>query len=213
MELTLNIPDWLKIPINILLPALWLVSGILLFLPDTVLEQFYLLDLCNKHGSKIGLAFVVTSALLFMYAFFFVKKLISAIIYKLTFKRNTLKQIVSMSNAELYVILKLYNSHDFSCQLDFNQPIIQGLLASNYIHMGATQQVTTYYDSNALFVNATLQRFVYQTLDHYRPKMEKKIAKIEQKLSKAQTEKTKAKLRKELAEARDVFNLIYNGGY
>lgn len=212
MEFTLNIPDWLKIPINILLPALWLVSGILLFLPDTVLEQFYLLDLCNKHGSKIGLAFVVTSALLFMYAFFFVKKLISAIIYKLTFKWKTMNRISEMNDAEKGIIVRLYNSPGYSGQLDYNQPIVQGLLARNYIYMGGTQQVTAYLDSNAIYANVTLQPFVYQTLDHYQAKMEKIMSKLEKKISKGKKAEKKSKLRKELSDLRGIYDLIYNGG-
>lgn len=213
MELTLNIPDWLKIPINILLPAVWLVSGILLFLPDTMLEQFYLLEFCNEHGSKIGLAFVISSALLFMYAFFFVKKLISAIIFKLTFKWNTMNRISEMNDAEKSIIVRLYNSPGYSGQLDYNQPIVQGLLARNYIYMGSTQQVTTYFDSNAIYANVTLQPFVYQTLDHYRLKMEKVITKLEKKMTKAKKVEKKAKLDKELADVRRIYNLIYNGGY
>ena len=212
MELTLNIPDWLKIPINILLPAVWLVSGILLVLPDSVLEQFYLLELCDTHGSKIGLTFVVSSALMFMYGFFFVKKLISAIIYKLTFKWKTMRRFAEMNEAEKGIIVRLYNSSGYSGQLDYNQPIVQGLLARNYIYMGSTQQVTTYFDSNAIYANFTLQPFVYQTLDHYRPKLENELKKLEKKLSKAKKAEVKAKLTKELTESREIFNLIYNGG-
>lgn len=42
MEVKFNIPDWLKIPLNILLPAIWLFSGMLLLFPDSWLETLYL---------------------------------------------------------------------------------------------------------------------------------------------------------------------------
>ena len=44
MEVKLNIPDWLKIPLNVLLPAIWLISGMLLLFPDKWLTTLYLLE-------------------------------------------------------------------------------------------------------------------------------------------------------------------------
>lgn len=124
-----------------------------------------------------------------------------------------MNRISEMNDAEKGIIVRLYNSPGYSGQLDYNQPIVQGLLARNYIYMGSTQQVTTYFDSNAIYANVTLQPFVYQTLDHYRPKMEKVITKLEKKMTKAKKVEKKAKLDKELADMRRIYNLIYNGGY
>ena len=71
MEIKLNIPEWLKIPLYILLPSVWLGSGMLLFLPDKWLDILYLLSWRNEKGFSIGLAFIVSSCLLLVYLFFY----------------------------------------------------------------------------------------------------------------------------------------------
>ena len=56
--------------------------------------------------------------------------------------------------------------------MDYNQPLIQGLLARNYIYMGGQQQVTLDVFTNCIPARFTLQPYVYQTLDHYKPKID-----------------------------------------
>lgn len=212
MEVKLNIPDWLKIPINILLPAVCLVSGTLLFLPDEWLEKFYLLEWCQKNGFAIGLSFIISLCLLAVYLFFYLKKIFSVGMYNLTFKRKTLGRINKMNDAEIATIIRLYNAPGYTAQLDYNQPLVQGLLARNYIYMGRQQQVTLDVYSNSIPAYFTLQPFVYQTLDHYKPKIEKAIAQKAEKVSKEKKPEKKAKLSEELSNMRENYNYMYNGG-
>ena len=73
MEVKLNIPEWLKIPLNVLLPALWLFNGMLLLIPDKWLNMLYLLKWKNENGFTIGLSFLIVSCLLLVYLFFYLK--------------------------------------------------------------------------------------------------------------------------------------------
>lgn len=212
MEVKLNIPDWLKIPINVLLPSIWLISGALLFLPEWLLDKIHLLSWCNENGSSIGLAFIISSCLLIVYAFYYLKKLFLVWLYNLTYKRRTLKRILKMNDAELAIILKLYNSPGYTFQLDYNQPLIQGLLARKYIYIGGQQQVTLDVFTNSIPALFTLQPFVYQTLDYYKAKFEKKIQKIEKRIENTKNTKIKMKLSTQLDNAKDIFESIYNGG-
>ena len=43
MDVKIDIPEWLKIPLHILLPALWIFGCLVLFLPDTILEKINIL--------------------------------------------------------------------------------------------------------------------------------------------------------------------------
>ena len=48
MEWLNKIPNWIRIPIKILLPALTIFSGILLFSGDNVIEALYMSDFKEK---------------------------------------------------------------------------------------------------------------------------------------------------------------------
>jgi len=212
MDISLNIPDWLKIPLKILLPALWIFSGIMILLPDEWLQKLYLLEWAQKNGFAFGLILVIASCLLLVYLFFFAAKKVSSLYNKLTFKRRTFKNITNMSDVQQAIIYKLYNAPGFTAQLDFNQPVVQGLLGLNYIYMGGQQQVTMYRLSNSIPALFTLQPFVYQALDHYRPKVEKEIEKLERKVAKEKDANKKARLAEHFRNAREHYDVMYNGG-
>lgn len=212
MDISFNIPDWLKIPLKILLPALWIFSGTMILLPDEWLQKLYLLEWAQKNGFAFGIIFVVVSCLLLVYLVFYAAKKVSSLYYKLTFKRRTFKNITNMSDIQQAIIYKLYNSPGFTAQLDFNQPVVQGLLGLNYIFMGGQQQVTMYRLSNSIPALFTLQPFVYQALDYYRPKVEKKIEKLERKTVRAKDNSKKKLLAEKLQNAREHYDVMYNGG-
>ena len=212
MDVKLNIPDWLKIPINVLLPALWLFSGILLWLPSGILEKIHLKNWCDENGFSIGLAFIITTCLLLVYFLFYLKELLVTVYYKATNKRKTMKKISEMSDIEQGIIFTLYNSPGYTSVLDYNQPIIQGLLSRNYIYAGSMQQVTMSYFDNAMPIRFTLQPFVYQTLDYYRPKIKKEIEKKEAKLAKVKDNDKKKRMNEELENIKANFSYIYDGG-
>ena len=212
MDISFNIPDWLKIPLKILLPALWIFSGTMILLPDEWLQKLYLLEWAQKNGFAFGIIFVVVSCLLLVYLVFYAAKKVSSLYYKLTFKRRTFKNITNMSDIQQAIIYKLYNSPGFTAQLDFNQPVVQGLLGLNYIFMGGQQQVTMYRLSNSIPALFTLQPFVYQALDHYRPKLEKEIEKMERKTGKVKDASKKKLLAEKLQNAREHYDVMYNGG-
>ncbi len=212
MDISFNIPDWLKIPLKILLPALWIFSGTMILLPDEWLQKLYLLEWAQKNGFAFGLIFVVDSCLLLVYLVFYAAKKVCSLYYKLTLKRRTFKNITNMSDIQQAIIYKLYNSPGFTAQLDFNQPVVQGLLGLNYIFMGGQQQVTMYRLSNSIPALFTLQPFVYQALDHYRPKLEKEIEKMERKTGKVKDASKKKLLAEKLQNAREHYDVMYNGG-
>lgn len=212
MELNLNIPDWLKIPLKILLPATWLFSGSLLLLPVEWLQKLYLLEWAQKNGFIFGLLFAITSCLLLVYIMFYAKKGVSAKLHRLTFKRNTLRNIMASGDIEQCVIYKLYNAPSHTLKLDYNQPVMQRLLSRGYVYMGHQQAVTLDPFNNSIPALFTLQPFVYQALDYYRPKLEKKINRLIQKSKKVKSTCKKDAIIEQLQKEKEYYELVYNGG-
>jgi len=209
MEIKLDIPEWLKIPLYILLPSLWLGSGMLLLLPDKWLDILYLLAWRNENGFSIGLTFIISSCLLLVYLFFYLRKVVLTVKYKLTFKRKTMRKILKLNDMERDILFTLYNSPGYTCELDYNQPLTQGLLARNYIYMGGQQQVTLDVFTNCIPARFILQPYVYQTLDYYKPKIEEDIRRMEKRLSKAKETYQKEQLKSELEIFKENYCHMY----
>lgn len=212
MEWTAKLINVLKIPLKILLPALWLFSGALTFLNGKILEKLSLFEWKTENGFIFGLIFAITSCLIIVYFLFHLKERLSNLIFKLTLKRKTMKRLLEMNDVEIAVILKLYNSPGYSYTLDYNEPIIKGLLARGLIYTGAEQMVTTSVFSNAIPMRFTLQPFVYQALNHYKPKLEKEIHKLQAKANEEKDATKKAKLVEQLGNTKENFYEIYNNG-
>lgn len=212
MEWFSKVISVIKIPIKILLPALWLFSGALTLLNDNILTMLNLLEWKNQNGFIFGLTFSITSCLLIIYFVYYVKDKISNLIFKLTIKRKTMKRIFELNDTELSIVIMLYNSPGYSGTLDYNEPIIQGLLARNMIYSGSQQRVTMSAFDNAIPLRLTLQPFVYQALNHYKPILEKEIQKIKIKANNEKNTEKKAQLLEQATNMMENFNRIYSNG-
>lgn len=202
----------LKIPLRILLPALWLFSGTLTLLNEEILNRLSLLEWKTENGFILGLIFTITSCLIIVYFLNFTVKKASHLIHKITSNRKSMKQIFRLSDAERSIIFGLYNSPGYSHAVDYNEPIIQGLLSRGYIYTGRTQLVRTTAFSNQLPIRVTLQPFVYQALDYYKPKLENEMHKHQAKAGKEQDAMKKQMLEERLANVKETFYEIYDNG-
>ncbi|MDY4231611.1 super-infection exclusion protein B [Faecousia sp.] len=210
MEWITKLIDLLKVPLKVLLPSAWLFSSAMTLFPDRWLEKLGLLEWKNEHLFAFGLILIITSCLILVYSFIYTKSKITHLISKLFLNRNTMKKFSSMSDVEKAIILKLYHSPAFTCELDYGQPVIKGLVARNYLYGGGQQLVRTSLYSTALPVKLTLQPFVYQALDYYKEKLSREIEKTEKKIAKTKRESKLSKLNYKLYELKDCYEAYFD---
>lgn len=215
MDVKIDIPEWLKIPLHILLPALWIFGCLVLFLPDTILEKINILSWRNENGFRIGVGFLIVTCLLIIYVVYFGITLIRSVFLNITRNRRTINKISRMNDMEQAIIFHMYNKPGYTMELDYNDPITKGLLARNYIYTGNNQIISLDVFTNALPIKATLQPFVYQAIDAMKPKMKKEIKKQESKIKKETNASKKQKLNEEIINMKkmfeDIFGEIYVG--
>lgn len=215
MDVKIDIPEWLKIPLHILLPSLWIFGCLVLFLPDTILEKINVLSWRNENGFWIGVGFLIVTCLLIIYVVYFGITFIRSVFLNITRNRRTIKKIGRMNDMEQAIIFHMYNKPGYTMELDYNDPITKGLLARNYIYTGNNQIVSMDIFTNALPIKATLQPFVYQAIDAMKPKMKKEIKKQESKIKKETNAGKKQKLNEEIIDMKklfeDIFGEIYVG--
>lgn len=209
MQLNVDLPNWLQIPLKIFLPAVWLVSGALLLMPVEWRVKLYLDQWCIQYGFYIGLSFLISSALVALYALYFAKNIIGLVFYKLTYKKRWLKKVMDLNYAEQGVVLTLYRSNDCTASFDFNQPIIKGLLARGFIYSGSSQVVTGSLYRDGIPILCTLQPEVYQALEHDQIKLEKKIKRLDKIIKRTKIQILKSMLNERRTHWKTEYDAFY----
>lgn len=119
-----------------------------------------------------------------------------------------MKRIIELNDVENVIINELYRSPGYSAWLNYNDPIVQGLLARNYIYFGSKQIVTCDYNNNVP-IRITLQPFVYQCLNYYKPKLEQKIRKLKLKSKLIKNKSKTEKMQKEINNMQENYNFYF----
>ena len=73
MEWITKLIDLLQVPLKVLLPSAWLFSSAMTLFPDNWLEKLGLLEWKNEHQFAFGLILIITSCLILVYSFIYVK--------------------------------------------------------------------------------------------------------------------------------------------
>ena len=81
-----NIVDFLKLPPRIL-GALSVASGLLLFLPNVIIEKLYMTSFRDKYGFAIGIVFVVSTSILVVFLVVIIAKKIKDKYYNKRLKK------------------------------------------------------------------------------------------------------------------------------
>ena len=197
----------LKIPIKVLLPALWVFSGFLLFASDDFLEKINLFEWSNQNGFVFGLIFIVCSSFLLIYLVFFLKDAIVTFWNKLTLNRRLFKKIMDLNDVEIVIIAKIYTSTGYTMQLDYNQPIIKGLFERDFI-FGGNQRVSASPYNSQMMVYCMLQPCYIKALDTYVPKIKTRIDNCKQKLSNCKNDTKKNEYKKDIDNMEYYYKLF-----
>lgn len=206
-----KIVEILKIPVRVLLPAAWLFSAATTLFPYKWLHKLGLWQWTNENKFILGLIFLITSCLILVYVFIFLKTQITKIISKLFMNRTTINAFAKMSDTEKAIILKVYNSPNITCELDFGHPVIKGLIARHYLYGGGEQLVRTSAFSTAMPIKLTLQPFIYNALNYLEDKLVKEIEKTKKKINKCKKQSKISKLNNYLKELEGYYKMYFDG--
>lgn len=199
----------LKIPLKILLPTACIFSGVMIFLPDTILSKLNLLEWSNENGFVFGLLFTISICLITIYVLYYFGDKLKNLILKLTLNRRTAKKMAKFSDRECELIIYLYKQEGYTGTIDYSDPVTKSLIARRYVYIGNNALVEVGL-GNEMITNGTLQPFVWQSLNWLEQKLERRINKLN--IKKAKTKKTNKlfALEKELSELNDILHNIKN---
>ena len=197
----------LKIPLKVLLPTVCIFSGVMIFLPDTILSKLNLLEWSNENGFIFGLLFTISICLIAIYVIYYLGNKLRKLVLKLTLNNRTVRKIAKFNDSEHALIMYLYKQEGYTSKIDYSDPITKSLIARNYIYIGNNALVEIGWN-NEMMVNGTLQPFVWQSLNWLEQKVERKIDRLSIKKAKAQKSNKLFALEKELSELNDILHNI-----
>lgn len=130
MDALKTIPELLKLPIKIIV-ALCIASGLILLLPNNLIEKLYMLSFRENYGFIIGIVFIVSLSITVCYILFY---LVPKIWERLTrksknekLKKGQRKFLSSLNNNELEIIKLLIKEEDNTLKLPMNRGIVKKL--------------------------------------------------------------------------------------
>ncbi len=215
MELLSKLIDIVKVPLKVLLPAVWIFSGIITLSNDDFLTSLHILEWCNDNRFVFGIIFLVSSCLVLVYIIIFMKEKVAGFISTVTHHRKIWKKIMDLDITRFSIIVEMYNSPGYSNIYNFSEPIIQSMNSEGYLYSGSQQIVTINTFTNEMPVKFTLRPSIFKTLDYYKPKFEKEIAKLNKRIALERNLDKKEKYQNQLSDMTTTYNSIYrhNGGF
>ena len=158
-----NFMEFLKLPTKIMV-ALVFTSGIILLLPDSIVEKIYMIEFRDKYGFVIGGIFVLTSSILIttgiiaIYNYFKDKYVAKKV------EENSGKFLVSLDTFKKAIVFGLYVKEDHTEVLPLNNGAIAHLE-----HMMVISKATNQYfidDLNNPVFPYMLQPWVIEKLNN-----------------------------------------------
>ena len=162
--------DFLKLPAHIL-GALALASGGVLFLPKEVIEKLYLLEVKDRYGLIIGVAFLLSSSLL---TISFVRKIWELFVEQINFrrvKREQIKYLSGLDSLKTNLIIKFLQMPTHTLPLPFDDGVTAELNGYGIISLTSSMQTLSH---EGYEVNYFLQPWVRDLIKENK-KLQKKF--------------------------------------
>ena len=134
MEWISKIPLWVRIPLKILLPSLWIFSGFLLLIDDNVATKLYLLDFRKNSGFIFGIIFLICTALILCYIALYIIEYI-----KRKIENKKIKQVFGkLDNVYKQYLYDIYRTPSKTIRAQFGNATVVYLTAIQALGHGST---------------------------------------------------------------------------
>lgn len=153
----------LKLPPSIL-AAVAMGTGLILFLPITVLQRLGLDNIPELWRTILGLAFLISLSLLVIHFIIKVVKSIASKRYWLRFKRKFPKVMMELRSEELATVALLYRSPNYTSRLPYTDGVTTCLISKKVIQFTSSNNLA--YGDN-LFMPFTITPIAQEYIDKH----------------------------------------------
>lgn len=175
MEWLNKIPQWIQIPLKILLPSLAIFSGFIMFASENLLKTLYLLQFREENGFAFGLIFVICASLIFCYiGGFLITKLVDTY-QRIILKRKQYKLFINLDDVYKQTLVEMYKSPTRSLKMSVSNSVATYLEAIHAIGRSSISSMGVVFDFY-------LQPWVVKCIEKMCVEMEEEIGKLKKKL-------------------------------
>ena len=158
-----GLKELLTLPPKIMM-ALFFSTGLVLFLPEDIIEKVYLNEFKDKYGSILGIVFIVSLSILLFSLIFFIFQYFFMKFSNKKFMKNAEDKLLSLNRQERYVIREFFNTSDNTLNLPVNNGLTTKLEYYKIIGKAASTSIVSGYDSNDWRFPYLLQPWVYEVI-------------------------------------------------
>ena len=186
-----KIPNWIKIPIKILLPALTIFSGFIVLASDGVLEYLNLLEFEQTNGFAFAIVFLVCVSLILCYIASYIVEAIVKQIKAYLLKEQMYKKFNNMPDVYKNALIQIYRQPTKSLKMEMSSSVAAYLTAIRAIDRSALSDMGYIFDY-------FLQPWVVMSIERLIKENRKYITKLERAIPKIKDKDEKKKLQENL---------------
>lgn len=181
MDWLSKIPNWVKIPIKILLPALAIFSGFIVLASDNVLEYLNLLEFEQKNGFAFAIVFLICVSLILCYIVSYLVDIFVKQIKAVLLKEKMYKKFNNLQDVYKNTLIQIYRQPTKSLKMEMSNSVAAYLTAIRAIDRSELSDMGYIFDYFLQpWVVMSIERLIEEN-KKYIKKLEKAIPKIKDK--------------------------------
>ena len=200
MEWLDKIPNWIKIPIKILLPALAIFSGFIVLASDNVLEYLNLLEFEQRYGFAFAIVFLICVSLIVCYIASYLVDIFVKQIKAVLLKEKMYKKFNNLQDVYKNTLIQIYRQPTKSLKMEMSNSVAAYLTAIRAIDRSELSDIGYIFDY-------FLQPWVVMSIERLIEENKKYIKKLEKAIPKIKDNDEQRELKENLKVCR--VNLEY----
>lgn len=193
MDWLSKIPNWIKIPIKVLLPALTIFSGIVMLSDDSFLERLNLLNMKKESGFVFGIMFLVCLSLIVSYiGMFLIERFLNKIQF-IRYKKARIRSLELLSKEGMGILVQMYKTTSRTLELEISDGNVSILEGKEMIGRSSVSAIGMYF-------SYFMQPWVVQYFDNVIIKAKNRLNKISKLLKNERNDERKKELESEKAD-------------
>lgn len=200
MDWLSKIPNWVKIPIKILLPALAIFSGFIVLASDNVLEYLNLLEFEQKNGFAFAIVFLICVSLILCYIVSYLVDIFVKQIKAVLLKEKMYKKFNNLQDVYKNTLIQIYRQPTKSLKMEMSNSVAAYLTAIRAIDRSELSDIGYIFDY-------FLQPWVVMSIERLIEENKKYIKKLEKAIPKIKDNDEQRELKENLKVCRT--NLEY----